>query len=280
MRHWVLGHAHVHHQEVICMDFPSACVACQLPPVSIPTLSTDLLLKHSNQADLLLSTVSVALLMHEEFFLDYYLVKYRWDQPEGILMVTACHLGLPLQVVQSEVDRRKLEALQHRLRVLSPDKQERAARSIEHAKQLLSSLTSEKVGFLQTFNSWRQGRPHGTLLVSATEQCTYLAALLLPTCLVAAQADAPFLGSCSFVPVPRPDGNTYQAPWTSLCPLYGIYDSKLIQELGMYCILKLSHRTCTTVSEIANRLAPYAAGLLGCKRVRLYQDCAFLKASH
>ena len=196
-RHWVLGHAHVHHQEVICMDFPSACVASQLPPVSIPTLSITLLalLKHSNQADLLLSTVSVALLMHEEFFLDIYLVKYRWDQPEGILMVTACHLGLPLQVVQTEVDRRKLEALQHRLRVLSPDKQERTAKSIEHAKQLLSSLTSEKVGFLQTFNSWRQGRPHGTLLVSATEQCTYWPPSSYRPAWLAAQADASFFGS-------------------------------------------------------------------------------------
>ena len=97
-RYCDLGHTHVHHQEVICMDFPSVCVACQLPPVSIPTLSVFLLLlpKHSNQADLLLPTVSVALLIHEEFFLDIYLVKYRWNQPEGILMVTAYHLGLPL----------------------------------------------------------------------------------------------------------------------------------------------------------------------------------------
>ena len=32
--------------------------------------------------------------------------------------------------------------------------------------------------------------------------------------------------------------------------------------------------------EFAHRLAPVAAELLGCKALRLYQDCAFLKASH
>ena len=38
-----------------------------------------------------------------------------------------------------------------------------------------------------------------------------------------------------------------------------------------------TRRSCQAVHELATTLAPTASELLGCQRLRLYQDCVFLK---
>ena len=60
-----------------------------------------------------------------------------------------------VQILEAEVEQRRLEALRHRVRVLCPQKDVAQIRSIEDAEQELGRGNVEPVGFLQIFNAWR-----------------------------------------------------------------------------------------------------------------------------
>lgn len=78
--------------------------------------------------------------------------RYRSHPPPSCL---ERHQRLALQVLEGVIERRSLDALRHRVRVLCPGVQPEQIRSQEEAAAVLESRGIEPVGFLQFFNTWR-----------------------------------------------------------------------------------------------------------------------------
>ena len=77
------------------------------------------------------------------------------DQGGRAVPVTIAKTLLSAQEVRLEVHQRKLEALQHRIRVLCKDADPSVMTTSRQAKEMLQAQGTEPVGFLQFFNTWR-----------------------------------------------------------------------------------------------------------------------------